>query len=141
MSPAPLVLIPSLWERRWLYFSHAAAALACVSSPWLWAITLVVAFSFYRSIYHRPPMPYSVMALPDGLIRLTLVDGKELDAALQPSSRVLGGLIVLHLLVDTQRINLLLWPDSAPSDSLRQWRVWLLWQWPVLQKKAQQNQQ
>jgi toxin CptA len=142
MSPAPLVLIPSLWERRWLYFSHAAAALACVFfSPWLWAITLVVAFSLYRSIYHSPPMPYSVMALPDGSIRLILADGKELDAGLQSSSRVLGGLIILHLLADTQRINLLLWPDSAPSESLRQWRVWLLWQWPVLRRNMLQNKE
>jgi toxin CptA len=139
MSPAPLVLVPSCWERRWLYLSHACAALACVFSPWLWAITLVVAFSLYRSLYRRPRMPSSVMAMPDGLIRLAFADGKELDSTLQPSSRVLGGLIILHLLADTQRINLLLWPDSAPSECLRQWRVWLLWQWPVLYKNMQQG--
>ncbi len=141
MSPAPLVLVPSSWERRWLYLSHACAALACAFSPWLWAITLVVAFSLYRSIYHQPPMPYGVVALPDGSIRLILADGRELNADLQPSSRVLGGLIILHLLADTQRTNLLLWPDSAPSEILRQWRVWLLWQWPVLHRNRQQNKE
>ncbi|STQ90914.1 protein YgfX [Iodobacter fluviatilis] len=136
MSPAPLVLTPSLWELRCVYISHAAAALACVFSPWLWAITLVVAFSLYYSLYRKPLAPCSVMALPDGQLRLTMKDGKEVDASLLPSSRVMGALIVLHLKGEGQRINLVLWPDSAPADCLRQWRIWLRWQWPVLQRPS-----
>ncbi|AZN36065.1 protein YgfX [Iodobacter ciconiae] len=135
MNPAPLVLTSSVWELRCLYLSHAVAALACVFSPSLWAITLVVAFSLYRSLYRKPPAPRSVMALPDGQLRLAMGDGKEVDAALLPSSRVLGSLIILHLVGEGRRINLVLWPDSAPAECLRQWRVWLRWQWPVLQKR------
>ncbi|MFC7421464.1 protein YgfX [Iodobacter arcticus] len=139
MIPAPLVLAPSLWERRWLYLSHACAAFACLFSPWLWAITLVVAFSLYRSLYLKPSASSCVMALADGSIRLTYADGKEVDAVLLPSSRVMGGLIVLHLIGDARPIDLVIWPDSAPAESLRQWRVWLLWQWPALQSRQTQD--
>lgn len=139
MIPAPLMLASSRWEKRWLYFSHAFAALACTFSPWLWGISLLVAFSLYRHLH--PPVVSALLALPDGLVRLTLSDGKEADAELLPSSRVLGSLMVLHFVSEGRQINLVLWPDSAPAEVLRQWRVWLRWQWPLLQKKAGQDPQ
>ncbi|MDW5415928.1 protein YgfX [Iodobacter sp. CM08] len=140
MSPAPLVLFPSRWEKRWLYLSHSGAALACLFSPWLWAITLVVAFSLFCSLKRRRLLVVSLQALTDGALRLTLADGQTLDAQLLPSSRVLGALMVLHLQCDAQRIHLLLWPDSAVAENLRQWRVWLRWQWPKLQAQQVKNE-
>ncbi|MEN9657609.1 MAG: hypothetical protein RL571_1074 [Pseudomonadota bacterium] len=140
MSPAPLVLSPSRWEKRWLYLSHGCAALACLFSPWLWAITFVVAFSLFRSLRRPRLVVANLQALIDGAIRLTLADGQSLDAQLLPSSRVLGGLMVLHLQCNAQRIHLLLWPDSAGAESLRQWRVWLRWQWPKLQAQQAENE-
>lgn len=80
-------------------------------------------------------MPRSMMVLADGRIRLMMAEGKEVDFVLLPSSRVLGVLMVLHLQGDGQRVNIVLWPDSAPAECLRQWRIWLRWQWPALQKK------
>lgn len=139
MIPAPLMLASSRWEKRWLYFSHAFAALACTFSPWLWGILLLVAFSLSRHLH--PPVVSALLALPGGLVRLTLSDGKEADAELLPTSRVLGSLMVLHFSHEGRRINLVLWPDSAPAEVLRQWRVWLRWQWPLLQKKAGQDPQ
>jgi hypothetical protein len=140
MSPAPLVLLPSRWERRWLYLSHCGAAFACLFSPWLWAITLVVAFSLFRSLRRPRLVVVSLQALTGGEIRLTLADGQSQDGQLLPSSRVLGAVMILHLQCDAQRIHLLLWPDSAKAESLRQWRVWLRWQWPKLQAQQAENE-
>ena len=141
MIPAPLMLASSRWEKRWLYLSHAFAALACVFSPWLWGMALLVAFSLYRHLHAPASLVCGLAALPDGSVRLTLSDGKEADAELLSSSRVLGMLMVLHFTCEARRINLVLWPDSAPAEVLRQWRVWLRWQWPLLQKKAGQDPQ
>ena len=48
---------------------------------------------------------------------------------LLPSSVVTDVLIVLHLKSQQKKLAVVLWPDSASSEVLRQWRVWLRWAW------------
>lgn len=77
----------------------------------------------------------SLQALADGRVALIGADGAQHEADLLPSSRVMGWLVVLHLRHPAGREQVVLWPDSAPAEVLRQWRVWLRWQVPALQAK------
>ncbi|WP_051710827.1 protein YgfX [Andreprevotia chitinilytica] len=129
--PPSLLLNPSKQARYLGLFLHVAALIVAVCLPLSWmvfALLLVVA-SFWLARRSRP-QPQRLEALPDGLVRIRWPDGRTLDATVHVSTRVTSWITVLQLDAEKLRTTLLLWPDSAAADPLRQWRVWLRWSQP-----------
>lgn len=62
-----------------------------------------------------------------GGIELQFSQGQVATMQVLPSSVVTAHFIVLHLANAERRVNLVVWPDSAPAEVLRQWRIYLLW--------------
>ncbi|KAF0814217.1 hypothetical protein IGB42_01114 [Andreprevotia sp. IGB-42] len=135
--PPSLLISRSVIALRWAAFAHGAALLVALLLPWGWmmAALVLVAISAWR-VRKAAAGPQRLDVLADGQLRVGWADGRSADAGLLPASRVTAWLTVLQLQLPQQRCVLVLWPDSAPADTLRQWRVWLRWHWPALQRAA-----
>lgn len=132
-----MLLSPSLRVRYCLLLLHFAAfgVAALLPRPWFFLAWAVIALHLPWVLRARQQV-VSLQVLPEGKIAVFMLNGKRLDAELLPSSRITSWLMVLHLRHDEGRIDLLVLPDSAPAEALRQWRVWLRWDLP-----AQRNRQ
>ncbi|WP_297573788.1 protein YgfX [uncultured Deefgea sp.] len=132
MLPIDLQINPaSFWRRGFLLLIFLLAIAACLVLQADWALLLAVfllgGFVFYWAHIETIVL---VRACSAGDFQLFDAQGGELSAHLLPSSVVTPLLIVLHFEDEFKhKINLVLWPDSAPVESLRQWRVWLRWVW------------
>lgn len=134
MQPPSLLLRPSRWARGLLATLHVLALGVATLLPMVWWLPALLLIAASWWLARRAKLPLRLSALPDGLVRLAWPDGRSEDATLQPSSRVTGWLMVLHLHIEGRRLAVPLWPDSSDAELLRQWRVWLRWHWPALQR-------
>ncbi|WP_027468143.1 protein YgfX [Deefgea rivuli] len=138
MLPPVLQINPaSSWRRGFLLFIFSSAIIAilvCIATQAIWiqlfgVILLIPLWFYWRSIE-----PIAVLvAQASGEVELLDLQGNVELMRLLPTSVVTSGLMVLHLQGENRRRVLVLWPDSAPAETLRQWRVWLRWVWPALQ--------
>lgn len=91
------------------------------------AVGVVASAVFYLRRDALLRLPVSIVkAVLDGggLWHLSLRDGQELEARLEPGAFVQPYLIALTFRVGARRRrSLVLWPDSASPDALRQLRV------------------
>ncbi|QZA79633.1 protein YgfX [Deefgea piscis] len=132
MLPIDLHINPvSFWRRGFLLLIFLLAIVACLVLQAAWALLLALfLFGIFPFYWTHTETIAIVRACSDGVFRLFDHQGGEISARLLPSSVVTQALIVLHFEdEDKHKINLVLWPDSAPAASLRQWRVWLRWVW------------
>ncbi|AOX99044.1 protein YgfX [Jeongeupia sp. USM3] len=127
-----LRLRPSRLRRRLAVVVGLAAIASAAASPWPWnlagAVWLAIAAWFER----RRVAPAGIAARDDGTVVLEWPDGLTTPARILPSSRVGLWLVALRLDGAHGRSSLLLWPDSADAETLRQWRIWLCWARPGL---------
>lgn len=108
----PMIMLSGL-PRGW-----QAAALALVLASAVW-------HAWFRQL---PAMPAGLRLLPDGRWGLHWGGVAEAEASLLDGVYRSSWLIRLPLrLDDGRRLNLMLWPDSAPTEQLRGLRVWLRW--------------
>ncbi|QLG87970.1 hypothetical protein HQ393_06665 [Chitinibacter bivalviorum] len=140
MTPAVLKInpVPSRWQRGFLLALHGVSC--CVVWALAWPQALVLSGGVMLSLWWhwRQPVKISqLQCLPDGLCVVRYANGQELEMALQASSVLTSHVMVLHLKGDGARAQVLLWPDSADAEVLRQWRVYLRWIWPGLQRKKE----
>ena len=132
MLPIDLQINPaSFWRRGFLLLTFLLAIAACLvlQAGWsmVFALFLLGIFPFYWVHIETIVL---IRVCSEGGFQLFDAQGGELSAHLLPSSVVTPLLIVLHFEDEFKhKINLVLWPDSAPAESLRQWRVWLRWVW------------
>ncbi len=97
-----------------LWLRLCAAALVFCVAGWEW----------WRQLGR--PLP-SLRLHIDGLWGIDFGEG-EVDASLLPGALCTAVLIVMPLkLADGKVLRLVLWPDSASADQLRQLRSWLRW--------------
>ncbi len=134
MLPAVLQLNPaSRWQRGFLLLTHLVAAL---NSWWLdWRLALAMNLLIVGSLWWQWRKPAAVkllQCLPDGVIEVETWVGQRHLMALLPTSVLTAHLVVLHLKGEGGRFNLVIWPDSADAEVIRQWRVYLRWIWPAL---------
>lgn len=138
MLPAQLQINPaSKWRRGFLLLIFASAIVAilvCISTQALWAKAFGVILLLPLWFYWRSIEPIAVLvAQASGEVELLDRQGRIELMCVLPTSVVTALLVVLHLQGENRRCVLVLWPDSAPAETLRQWRVWLRWIWPALQ--------
>lgn len=130
--------MPSRHARYSLIGLHLAAAGVACLLPLPWKTGALAAIAMYLVWNYRlQNQIVSLQALPEGRIAVFMASGEQIETDVLPSSRVISWLMVLHLRHDAGRYNLVLWPDSAPAEILRQWRVWLRWGLPAVQRKMQ----
>lgn len=137
MIPAALLInpVPSRWQRGFLLLLHGTAAGAALSLAW--PLNLIVGvWVWISAVWHwrQRSQIRLIQCLPDGVCMVHYLDGHELAMALQPTSVLTAHVLVLHLQGDGVKLAVLLWPDSADAEVLRQWRVYLRWIWPSLQR-------
>ncbi|WP_028455119.1 hypothetical protein [Chitinilyticum litopenaei] len=119
----------SRWERGVWLASHALALLGCSVLPVWLAITASLGLLLHGWLCRPWRTGWRALAMtPDGVL-VHAAGTAARTLSIQPDSRVLAGLIVLSLRDQRGSLRLVLWPDSAAPDLLRQWRVWLLWEW------------
>lgn len=137
MNPTDLLLQPSRWSRFWLASLHLAAILAAFCLPFFWCLSACLAIALHLVWQWRQlAQALSLHALPDGRVELARPDGRRQVLALRESSVVTAWWIVLHLADESGReSSLVLWPDCADREILRQWRVWLRWKLPALLRR------
>lgn len=141
MVPVPLQINPvSKWRRGFLLLIFLLAeitCIACISMQALWVIGLLAILPIILIFYWRQPEPVQgLIAQASGEIELQNRQGERQFMQLLPSTVVTPLLIILHLKGTGRRQSVVLWPDSASAESLRQWRVWLRWIWPSLQARS-----
>lgn len=131
MLPPSLTINPaSLWRRGFLLFVFSLAVFACIVMQALigFALLPILAISFV--MYWRSGERVCVLRMQDsGEVEVHDHQGRVELMVLLPSSVVTDVLIVLHLKSQQKKLAVVLWPDSASSEVLRQWRVWLRWAW------------
>lgn len=129
MRPAHILINPaSLWRRGFLLLIFSLAISACILlktifSFALLAILLMCLFFYWR----KQELVTQLQVQESGEIEVCFRAGPPEIMRLLPSSVVTGVLIVLHLHNQQRRLALVLWPDSASAEVLRQWRVYLRW--------------
>jgi len=146
-KPLLVVLQPS-------YRLAALITFAALSSAWIalaisldWWIKLIACLTIAAAaIYHvqhallRFDSSWaSIVVNSAGEVSLRRQDGREnSNVKVLPSSFVASFLTILHIKADSNRMTqyLLLLPDSANEQSLRQLRVWLLWGWNTQEKAS-----
>ncbi len=142
MIPPALHIAPSRLARRWLLILHLAAAGTALLLPVFWCFTALLFVLIHFAWSHHPPLPPDYLqVLPDGRVAITRAGADQQQADILPSSLITAWLIVLHLRTDTNRQYLLLWPDSADRDALRQWRAWLRWSLPALRRRLMEQEE
>jgi toxin CptA len=134
MQPAVLQINPaSRWQRGFLLLTHLVAAL---NAWWLdWRLAVVMNLLILVSVlwqWRQRPAVKQLQCLPDGGIEVETFAGMRYQVAVLPSSVLTAHVVVLHLKGDGKRLNLVIWPDSADAEVIRQWRVYLRWIWPAL---------
>ncbi|MBM3115478.1 protein YgfX [Jeongeupia naejangsanensis] len=139
MTPLPLRLVRSR-QQRWLHaFALIGAVAAAIATPWPWSaaglLWLCVAVLL---LLRRRRHPVGLAACDDGSVSLYWPDGSSSAATLAASSRVGVWLIALGLKDGQGTTFLVLWPDSADAESLRQWRIWLRWTRPAILRRMLQ---
>lgn len=135
MIPTPMPIQCSRLAKWWLWGWHglAAGVTLLLPFPW-WGLLGLIAGSLYWRLLRDPYWFTQLQALADGRVLLTWASGEQDEATIVAGGLVTPWLIVLPLHCEQgKRLRLLLWPDSAPAEILRQWRVWLRWCWPQLQ--------
>lgn len=141
MTPPELRIIPSRLARHGSLVLHLLAASTTLLLPLIWSLPALL-FVLAHFIWNRrqPALPCYLQILPDGRVSLIRGDMPTQLAEILPSSLITSWLMVLHLRTEAGRIYLPLWPDSAKRDALRQWRVWLRWSLPALQRKVAESE-
>ncbi|WP_348944556.1 protein YgfX [Chitinibacter sp. FCG-7] len=137
MLPAVLQINPaSKWQRGFLCLTHALALLNAWWLAWPWALMLsallLLSLRFY---WLKAQVVNQIQCLPDGLLDVHTRAGQRYSMQLLASSVLTAHVLVLHLRGDGQKFQVVIWPDSAPAEVLRQWRVYLRWIWPNLHRK------
>ncbi|WP_410497969.1 protein YgfX [Chitinibacter sp. S2-10] len=141
MLPAVLQINPvSQWQRGFLLFTHGAALLNAwwMSWPWASAMSALLLASLYWH-WRKPEKIRQIQCLPEGLLSVTLLDGRAVEMTIRPTSVLTAHVLVLHLRGDGIKQNIVLWPDSADAEVLRQWRVYLRWIWPSFARSKKEN--
>ena len=137
MMPAPLQIMPSRRAKslqRWLVL---AAVLTALSLPFWWclfATGLLVIQCYLLRIQSAAPMQLQI--LPDGRLQVGWQDGSQRLVQILPSSVITAQCMLLRLCDEHGQFTLVLWPDSAEATLLKQWRRWLLWEMPALQRRV-----
>lgn len=141
MTPPELLIIPSRLAWRCSLLLHLLAAGTALLLPLIWSVPAVL-FVLVHFVWNRrsSSLVASLQLLPDGRVALVRAGTTPQPADILPSSLITSWLMVLHLRTDAGRIHLPLWPDSAERDALRQWRVWLRWSLPVLQRRLAETE-
>lgn len=135
MPPLTLALRPSNYLAGALLFMHglALAAIALAElPPWVHAllalpVLISMALVLRGRVLGKPPV---LRALPDGSLELDAGGrGEPRRARVHRGSRVYSGLIVLRYRLEGERRrrSLVIAPDCADAQALRQLRVWLRW--------------
>ncbi|GHD58594.1 hypothetical protein GCM10007350_08700 [Jeongeupia chitinilytica] len=132
----PLQLRPSRQARLVHAAAFVAAAAAALASSWAVVGLLWLAAGWVLT--RRRVQPAAIAACDDGTLVLHWQDGRISPATLGPASRVGIWLVSLQFIGGRGRIALVLWPDSADIEALRQWRVWLRWERPAILRRLQQ---
>ena len=131
MRPAQLLINPaSTWRRGFLLLVFGMACIACILLKSLFGIPLLAILLLILLFYWRKQEPVASLRVQEsGEVEVCFRQGVVEVMCLLPSSVVTGVLIVLHLQNEQRRLALVLWPDTAPAEVLRQWRVYLRWSW------------
>ncbi|MGL6041296.1 MAG: protein YgfX [Deefgea sp.] len=132
MSPA------SSWRRGFLLLIFSFALLSCIWLKSLLSIALATILLFFLVFYwRRKEMISQLLVLESGELEVRDQQGQVEIMRVLPSSVVTEMLVVLHLKNERRKLAVVVWPDSAPSEVLRQWRVWLRWTWPSQQDRGE----
>ena len=131
MLPAQLQINPaSIWRRGFLLLVFSMAFIACILLKSLLGFALLAILCLILWFYwQKKELVISLGVQESGEVEVCFRQGQTELMRLLPSSVVTDVLIVLHLQNAQRRLALVLWPDSAPSEVLRQWRVYLRWGW------------
>lgn len=136
MLPPPLQIKSSGIAKQGVVVLFLAALLTAFCLPFWWCITALCLLSVQAYLLSRPRGSLDAMQiLPDGKVQLSWKGGVMQQAEILPSSVLTAFVMALHLRVDGKRLAIVLWPDSADRQLLRQWRVWLLWEFTSLQRR------
>ncbi|WP_432720075.1 hypothetical protein R0381_003455 [Jeongeupia wiesaeckerbachi] len=138
MTPLPLRLVRSRQQSGLHALALAGAVAAAIVTPWPWRAAGLVWLCGATLLLRRRRQPIGLAACDDGSLSLHWPDGSSSAATLAPSSRVGVWLIALQLSGERGTTSLVLWPDSADAESLRQWRIWLRWARPAVLRRLQQ---
>ncbi|QLI80221.1 hypothetical protein HZU75_00955 [Chitinibacter fontanus] len=133
MLPAVLHINPvSKWQRGFLLLTHSLTLLNAWWMSWPWAVLVsgVVLASWWWH-WHQLPAVLQVQCLASGQLEVCMRGGEKYSMRILPSSVLTAHVLVLHLQGDGKKLYLVLWPDSANAEILRQWRVYLRWIWPA----------
>jgi toxin CptA len=127
----PLLIEPKRSPRLAAYvvLSHVAAGAAILALPGDWRLLILavgasLGYLLYVQVLRRAPWSIrSVLWQPDGIWRITLVSGTELEATLSPSTFVGVSLVVLNLRLGPMRYRALpLFSDALDADQHRRLR-------------------
>ncbi|MBM5570844.1 MULTISPECIES: protein YgfX [Deefgea] len=131
MRPATLLINPvPIWRRGFLLLVFSVAIAGCIALNGLLSIVLLAILVSSLVFYWRKREPVTLLQLHEsGEIEVGRAQGQLELMRLLPSSVVTSVGMVLHLQGAERRIAVVLWPDSAPAEVLRQWRVYLRWIW------------
>ncbi|BCL74979.1 hypothetical protein JHS3_07150 [Jeongeupia sp. HS-3] len=139
MTPLPLRLVRSRQQRCLHAVAGFAAAAAAIAAPWPWGAFGLVWLIAAAWMTQRRVLPLGIDGCDDGTVLLRWPDGSASPAAIAPASRVGVWLIALQFVSERGRCALVLWPDSADSETLRQWRIWLRWERPAVLRRIERR--
>ena len=139
MRPSLLNLNPaSSWRRGFLLLFFSLAIFACIWLKALISIALIVILLAFFVFYLRRKEEISqLLVLESGELEVRDQQGQVEIMCVLPSSLVTEMLVVLHLKNERRKLSIVVWPDSAPTEVLRQWRVWLRWMWRSQQDRGE----
>ena len=128
----PPLLIEPRFSRRlaaYVVLTHLAAGATVLALPGAWRLLVLavgasLVYQIYASVLRRAPWSIrSALWQPDGIWRITLVSGTELEATLSPSTFVGVSLVVLNLRLGPMRYRALpLVSDALDPDPHRRLR-------------------
>ena len=127
----PLLIEPRFSRRLAAYvaLTHLAAGATVLALPGAWRLLVLavgasLVYQLYASVLRRAPWSIrSVLWQPDGIWRITLVSGTELEATLSPSTFVGVSLVVLNLRLGPMRYRALpLFSHALDPDQHRRLR-------------------
>lgn len=136
MTPIELHFTPSIFIRRWLCILYVLAGITAFFLTWLICLLAWLGMAGYFFWQWRHPAREGYLqAGSDGRVILN-INGYQQQAEILPSSVITAWVMVLHLRLDEGETSLVLGPDSAEGDALCQWRTWLRWTLPALQRRV-----